>query len=133
VEPPKDAPPYPSAAADPKETREAAEVAWQQLEDLLAQPTDPGRPEPGPVASRVFSEETPPSTNPRYGEDAMADADQLRVQILRERASVTPDLERIAKLEGLHEFYLSIGEPDYWDRWLAERSTGSSPQRESWF
>lgn len=125
---PKDAPPYPSPLADLEETRAAANQVWQELEALLARPSDPRRPEPGPVASRLFDEEAPPSTNPRYGEDAMADADQLRVQILLERASASPDQERIAHLKGLHEFYLSIGKPDYWDRWLTER-TGADGSR----
>ena len=117
---PDDLPPFPSPIADLEETRAAAESAWQDLDALLALPTDPSRPEPGPVASRVFSEQAPPSEHPRYGEHAMADADQLAVQIHLDRASVHPDLERIDRLEGLRQFYLSIGEPDFWQRWLAD-------------
>ena len=122
---PDDLPPFPSPLADLEETRAAAETAWQDLDALLALPADPSRPEPGPVASRAFSEQAPPSEHPRYGEHAMADADQLAVQIHLDRASAHPDLERIDRLEGLRQFYLSIGQPDYWERWLADRRQAS--------
>lgn len=118
---PEDAAPYPSEEADLQQTSAAAERAWSELEALLATPSDPARPEPGPVASRAFSDQAPPSEHPKYGEQSMADADQLRVQILLEQASATPDLDRIAHLQGLHEFYRSVGEPDYWNRWLADQ------------
>ena len=125
---PEDAPPYPSEAADLQQTSAAADRAWSELEALLALPCDPCRPEPGPVASRVFSDQAPTSEHPKYGEQAMADADQPRVQLRLERASATPDLDRIAHLQGLHDFYRSVGEPDYWDQWLArQRHPNSGP------